>query len=247
MIFDIQYIWLFLTILPIIAFLYASVGHGGASGYLALMALFSFAPEMMKPTALLLNLFVAGIAFYHYYKAGYFNRKLFLSFAISSVPLAFLGGMINVDASIYKKILAVLLVFAILKMLNVFGKESTIIKDVKLWQGLVIGGIIGFFSGLIGIGGGIILTPLILLLHWGKMKEAAAVSALFIWVNSASGLVGQLTTGVSLSSESFVLVAVAVIGGFIGSYYGSKKFDNKLLRYLLAFVLSIASVKLFIV
>ena len=247
MIFDIQYIWLFLTILPIIAFLYASVGHGGASGYLALMALFTFAPEMMKPTALLLNLFVAGIAFYHYYKAGYFNQKLFLSFAISSVPLAFLGGMINVDASIYKKILAVLLVFAILKMLNVFGKESTIIKDVKLWQGLVIGAIIGFFSGLIGIGGGIILTPLILLLHWGKMKEAAAVSALFIWVNSASGLVGQLTTGVSLSSESFVLVAVAVIGGFIGSYYGSKKFDNKLLRYLLAFVLSIASVKLFIV
>ncbi len=247
MILNIEYIWLFLIILPIVAFLYASVGHGGASGYLALMALFSFAPEVMKPTALLLNLFVAGIAFYHYYKAGYFNFKLFLSFAIASVPLAFLGGMIEVDASIYKKILAVLLIFAILKMLNIFGKETSLIKDIKLWQGLIVGGVIGFFSGLIGIGGGIILTPIILLLHWGKMKEAAAVSALFIWVNSASGLVGQLTSGVSISSQSFVLVAVAMVGGFIGSYYGSKKINNDGLRYMLAFVLIIASVKLFFV
>jgi uncharacterized protein len=244
-IFNIEHLWLFLICLPIIAFLYASVGHGGASGYLALMALFSFAPETMKPTALLLNLFVAGIAFYHYYKAGYFNLKLFLAFAITSVPLAFLGGMIEVEASIYKKVLAVLLVFAILKMLNVFGKESTILKDVKFWQGLIIGAIIGFFSGLIGIGGGIILTPIILLLHWGKMKEAAAVSALFIWVNSASGLLGQLTSGVTISSQSIVLVAIAFTGGFIGSYYGSKKFNNKLLRYMLAFVLIIASAKLF--
>ncbi len=247
MIFDVEHIWLFLIILPIVAFLYASVGHGGASGYLALMALFSFAPETMKPTALLLNLFVAGIAFYHYYKAGYFNKKLFLAFAIASIPLAFLGGMIEIDATIYKRILGVLLIFAILKMLNVFGKETGVIKDIKLWQGLVVGGVIGFFSGLIGIGGGIILTPIILLLHWGKMKEAAAVSALFIWVNSAAGLIGQFTSGVSISSQSFVLVAVAMVGGFIGSYYGSKKFDNILLRYLLAFVLIIASVKLFFI
>jgi len=247
MLFEIEDIWLFLSILPIVAFLYASVGHGGASGYLALMALFSFAPETMKPTALLLNIFVAGMAFYHYYRAGHFNKKLFLSFAIASVPLAFVGGIIEVDATIYKKILSVLLIFAILKMLNVFGKESSVIKDAKLWQGLVIGGIIGFFSGLIGIGGGIILTPVILLLHWGKMKEAAAVSALFIWVNSAAGLIGQLSGGATISSQSFVLVGVALIGGFVGSYYGSKKFDNKLLRYLLAFVLTIASIKLFFV
>jgi uncharacterized protein len=247
MLFEIEDIWLFLSILPIVAFLYASVGHGGASGYLALMALFSFAPETMKPTALLLNLFVAGMAFYHYYKAGHFNKKLFLSFAIASIPLAFVGGIIEVDATIYKKILAVLLIFAILKMLNVIGKESSVIKDAKLWQGLVIGGVIGFFSGLIGIGGGIILTPVILLLHWGKMKEAAAVSALFIWVNSAAGLTGQLSGGAKISSQSFVLVVVALIGGFVGSYYGSKKFDNTLLRYLLAFVLTIASIKLFFV
>ena len=247
MIFDIEHIWLFLAVLPLIAFLYASVGHGGASGYLALMAIFSFAPETMKPTALLLNLFVAAIAFYHYYKAGYFNKKLFMSFAISSIPLAFVGGMIEVDATLYKKILAILLIFAILKMLNVFGKESTIIKDVKLWKGLIVGGLIGFFSGLIGIGGGIILTPVILLLHWGKMKEAAAVSALFIWVNSAAGLIGQLSSGYKISSQAFVLVAIALVGGYIGSYYGSKKLNNKPLRYLLACVLVIASVKLFFV
>ena len=238
-------IYLFLFILPIISFLYASVGHGGASGYLALMALFSFAPETMKPTALLLNLFVAGISFFYFYKEGYFNKKLFIPFAIASIPFAFLGGTIEIDASIYKKILAVLLVFAILKMLNVFGKENAAIKTLKTWQGLIVGGIIGFFSGLIGIGGGIILTPIILLLHWGKMKEAAAVSALFIWVNSASGLIGQLSTGVTIEKASFLLVAIALIGGLLGGYLGSKKINGQKLRYILAFVLVIASVKLF--
>jgi len=246
MIFEVDHFWLFLMILPIIAFLYSSVGHGGASGYLALMAIFSFAPEVMKPTALLLNLFVAGIAFYHYYKAGHFNLRMFMIFAMASIPLAFFGGTIDIEASVYKKVLAVLLIFAILKILNVFGKENHIIKSIKLWQGIVLGGVIGFFSGLIGIGGGIILTPVIMLFHWGKMKEAAAVSALFIWVNSASGLIGQFSTGVTLSSNSYILVAIALIGGFFGSYYGSEKFDNKILRSMLAFVLLIASIKLFI-
>ncbi|MEP1487403.1 MAG: sulfite exporter TauE/SafE family protein [Algibacter sp.] len=241
-----EHIYIFLLILPIVSFLYSSVGHGGASGYLALMALFSFAPESMKPTALLLNLFVAGISFYYYYKEGFFNKKLFLSFAIASIPLAFLGGTLEVDASLYKKILAILLIFAILKMLNIFGKESDTIKPIKLWQGLIVGGIIGFFSGLIGIGGGIILSPVILLLHWGKMKEAAAVSALFIWVNSASGLIGQLSSGVVLEKESFLLVAIAIVGGIFGGYYGSKKINNQKLRYILAFVLIIACVKLFL-
>lgn len=237
-------IYIFLLILPVVSFLYSCVGHGGASGYLALMALFSFAPETMKPTALLLNIFVAGISFYYYFKAGHFNKKLFKSFAIASIPLAYFGGTLEVDASIYKKILAVLLIFAILKMLNVFGKESDSITSVKLWQGIIVGGIIGFFSGLIGIGGGIILTPIILLLHWGNMKEAAAVSALFIWVNSAAGLIGQLQSGVSLQSGSFLLVAIALIGGVLGGYYGSKKINNQRLRYILAVILIIACAKL---
>lgn len=242
---EISNIYLFFSILPIISFLYASVGHGGASGYLALMALFSFSPEVMKPTALLLNLFVAGISFYHYYRQGFFNRKLFLAFAIASIPMAFLGGTFEIDATLYKKILGVLLFFAVLKMLNVFGKESQNIKDIKIWQGLIIGGVIGFFSGLIGIGGGIILTPVILLLHWGNMKQAAAVSALFIWANSAAGLIGQVSTGITFSSQSFFMVALAVAGGFLGAYLGSKRFSHKRLKQLLAIVLIMASIKLF--
>jgi len=247
MIFKIEYVYIFLLILPVVSFLYASIGHGGASGYLALMAIFSVTPELMKPTALLLNLFVAAIAFYYYYKEGYFNKKLFISFAVASIPMSIIGGYIEVDTTIYKKILAVLLLFAILKMLNIFGKESAIIRDIKLWQGIVVGGIIGFFSGLIGIGGGIILSPIILLFHWGKMKEAAAVSALFIWVNSAGGLIGQLSSGVNLNIQSFGLVAIALIGGVFGAYYGSKKLNNQNLRYLLASVMAIACFKLFYV
>ena len=247
MILEINHIWLFLILLPLVALLYASVGHGGASGYLALMALFSFSPEMMKPTALLLNLFVAGIAFYHYYKAGYFNKSLFFPFALSSIPFAFVGSMIEIDAGLYKKILGVLLLFAILKMLHVFGNKKTQIREVRLWQGLLFGSFIGFFSGLIGIGGGIILTPIILLFHWGNMKAAAAVSALFIWVNSAAGLMGHFSSGFKISNESFVLVALALIGGFLGSYYGSKKLNNSALRYVLIIVLTLASIKLFLV
>jgi len=243
--FEIDNIWIFITLLPIVAFMYAAVGHGGASGYLAMMALFGFVPETMKPTALLLNLFVAAISFIHYARTGHFNKKLFITFAIASIPLAFVGGMIEVDASIYKKILAVLLMFAILKMLNVFGKESNTIKDVKIWQGLLVGGAIGFFSGLIGIGGGIILSPVILLMKWGKMKEAAAVSALFIWVNSAAGMGGQLSSGVKIDTQAFILVGIAVVGGFLGGYLGSKKINNKGLRYMLACVLAMACIKLF--
>ncbi len=241
---NVDYIWLFLLGLPFVAFMYSAVGHGGASGYLALMALFSFSPEVMKPTALLLNLFVAAISFYHYWKAGHFNKRLFFYFALASVPLSFLGGLIEIDSSLYKKILAVFLLFATLKMLNVFGKEVKIKQELKAWKGVVIGGAIGFFSGLIGIGGGIILTPIILLMNWGKMKEAAAVSALFIWVNSASGMAGQISSGVVIEANTFILAAIAVIGGYFGAYLGSKKLNNKGLRFLLAAVLATAFVKL---
>jgi uncharacterized protein len=243
--FEIENIWIFLVILPIVSFMYSAVGHGGASGYLAMMTLFGFIPETMKPTALLLNLFVAAISFIHYARTGHFKKKLFLVFAIASIPLAYFGGRINIDESLYEKILAILLIFAVLKMLNVFGKESNEVKEVKIWQGLAVGGSIGFFSGLIGIGGGIILSPVILLMKWGRMKEAAAVSALFIWVNSAAGMGGQLTSGVKIDPQAFILVGIAVVGGFLGGYLGSKKFNNKGLRYMLAFVLATACIKLF--
>jgi len=240
-----NYIWLFYTLLPLVAFLYASVGHGGASGYLALMALFNFSPLVMKPTALLLNLFVAAIAFYHFWKQGYFKKKVFIPFAISCIPLSFLGGSMDIDESMYKKILAVLLVFAIIRMLLVIKKENGVSKKVKFWKGALTGGSIGFFSGLIGIGGGIILSPVILLMKWGSLKEAAAVSALFIWVNSAAAMAGQLSTGVKIDPQSYILVALAAIGGYTGGYLGSKKINLKNLTYLLAFVLVIACVKLF--
>lgn len=236
--------YLFYALIPIVAFLYSSVGHGGASGYLALMAVFSFPSDMMKQTALLLNLFVAGIAFYQYYKGGYFNRSLFLFFALGSVPAAFLGGLWSLDPWLYKKILGFILFFAIARML--FKKESTQQKNKQVAApiGLIIGIVIGLFSGLIGIGGGIILTPVILLFHWGTMKEAAAVSALFIWVNSASGLFGQLSSGVNLTTNAFVLVGLALVGGIFGSYYGSQRWNNSRLEYFLALVLTSAGIKL---
>lgn len=238
----------FLAIVPIVAFLYASVGHGGASGYLALMALFSFAPETMKSTALLLNLFVAGIAFVQFARAGHFRWSLFLVFAVVSIPLSFLGGSITIDAGIYKLILGILLVFAILRMLGWLGKTKHSvdfkITANRLVLGILIGGAIGFFSGLIGIGGGIILSPVILLLCWGSVKEAAAVSALFIWVNSAAGLSGQIYSGAELTSEMWVYASVAVMGGFLGGYFGSQRWNLKVLRNVLALVLVLASFKL---
>lgn len=242
-----DYHWAFLILLPVVAFLYAAVGHGGASGYLALMALFSFSENMMRPTGLLLNLFVAAIAFYHFWKKGYFNPKLFFAFAIGSIPLSYIGGLLSINPYYYKIILALLLVFAILKLLNVFGKESQELKKIKWIPAIVIGAMIGFVSGLIGIGGGIILSPLILILKWGNVKEAAAVSALFIWVNSAAGMFGQLQEGVQFDSITWLFVSLAVIGGFAGGYFGSSKLDNKSLRNLLAFVLILASIKLVIV
>ena len=238
--------WYFLAVLPVVAFLYAAVGHGGASGYLALMALFSFTPEVMKPTALLLNLFVAGISFFHYWKEGFFNKKLFLSFAIGSIPLSFVGGMLTVDTKTYKLILGVLLLFAVLKMLNVFSTKKQEIRIVRTYQGILTGGAIGFFSGLIGIGGGIILSTVLLLLRWGNVKEKAAVSAWCIWVNSASGMMGKVTSGITLAPLAWVYVGIAIIGGYLGGFVGSKKMDNKSLRMLLAFVLLLASVKLFL-
>lgn len=235
---------LFYIALPVTAFLYASVGHGGASGYLALMALFSFVPEEMKSTALLLNLFVAGISFIQFARAGYFQWKLFLVFAVVSVPFSYLGGMTQLEPYWYKLTLGILLLFAIARMIGLIGSFSQELNPINIPLGGVIGGVIGFFSGLIGIGGGIILSPVILLLRWGNTKQAAATSALFIWVNSAAGLMGQLKSGVVLAKDSWILVLIAIIGGIAGAYWGSRVIDNKSLKIVLAIVLALASVKL---
>ena len=235
---------LFYLLLFLVAFLYSSVGHGGASGYLALMALFSFTPEVMKPTALLLNLFVAGTAFIQFYRGKHFIWKIFLPLALASVPLAFLGGMITIDASIYKKILGCLLLIPIARF--IFFKNIPVdnLKEPGIGLPAVMGAVIGFLSGLIGIGGGIILSPIILLLKWTNQKQTAAISALFIFVNSLSGLGGQLTRGIQFSTDMVAYVAIAFTGGLLGSYFGSLRFRQDLLKYLLAGVLLLASVKL---
>jgi uncharacterized membrane protein YfcA len=239
-------IFYFLAILPVVSFLYSSVGHGGASGYLALMALFSFPNEIMKQTALILNLFVAGISFYQYYKAGHFKFKLFVWFAVGSIPAAYLGGVFNIDPNLYKKILGLLLLVAVARMLYK-PSSSEAVKNVSPYQAILIGGLIGFFSGLIGIGGGIILTPVLLLLHWSSMKEAATISALFIWVNSSAALIGQFSSGVAFSTSIIPMIILALAGGLMGSYYGSKKWNNQKLEYLLVVVLAAASFKLLLI
>ncbi len=237
-------IWLFIPLLFIVAFLYASVGHGGASGYIALMAMFSFSPTVMKSSALILNIFVSFISFYQYYKGGYFKWKLFAPFVITSVPASFIGAYITLDALVYKKILGVLLIFPILHLFGVIGKESDRTENLKWFLALIIGAIIGLLSGMIGIGGGIILSPIILLLHWGNMKQTAAVSALFIFVNSISGLAGLLSKGIIIDNNVYIWLLVAIGGGMVGAYFGRKQFSNKTLKTMLAVVLVIASVKL---
>ena len=236
---------LLLILLLIVAFLYASVGHGGASGYLALMSLFAFSVTFMKPTALVLNILVSGISFYFYYREKKFEWKLFYPFAITSIPFSFLGGLVTIETHIYKIILATVLLFAVARLLGFFGKQKEKLEPVNIPLALLIGAVIGFLSGLIGIGGGIILSPLLLLLGWGDMKKTAAVSALFIFVNSVSGLIGFVTRGGILPGSSASLIVVVVIGGILGGYFGSKKMNTPVLRNVLALVLVIAIFKLY--
>jgi len=235
---------IFYFLLFLVAFLYASVGHGGASGYLALMAIWGIAPEVMKPTALLLNLFVSLTSFIQFYRGGHFRWKLFLPFAIASVPMAFVGGMITVDADIYKKILGILLLVPIIRFLSFRNIKVSEIRKADIVLSLIIGAAIGFLSGLIGIGGGILLSPALLLLKWADMKQTAAISALFIFVNFLSGLAGQLTKGIQFTSDMYVYVAVAFAGGLLGAYFGSLRFKAAILKYLLAVVLIVAAYKL---
>ena len=234
----------FFILLFVVALLYASVGHGGASGYLALMAIYGFAPEVMKPTALILNLFVSLTSFILFYRGGHFKWKLFLPFALASIPFSFLGGTIVLDAHIYKKVLGVLLLFPVLRF---FMYPNTADKDLKAsnWPiSLLVGAIIGFLSGLIGIGGGILLSPLLLLLSWTNQKQTAAISALFIFVNSVAGLAGQLSHGIKWEPALLTYAAIAFVGGMAGAWLGSLKFNQQILKYTLAVVLLMASIKL---
>jgi hypothetical protein len=235
---------LFYILLFLIAFLYASVGHGGASGYLALMALFSISPGVMKPTALLLNLFVSMVSFLQFYRGKYFLWRIFLPLVLLSIPMAFLGGLIAIDDPVYKKILGLFLLIPIARFLFFKNTDPKDMKPANLYLSLLIGGAVGFLSGMIGIGGGIILSPILLLLKWTNQKQTAAISALFIFVNSVAGLAGQFTKGIHFSGNMVGYVLVAFAGGLCGAWLGSIKFPQTVLKNVLACVLMVAAWKL---
>lgn len=227
----------------VVAVLYSSVGHGGASGYLAVMAFLAVSPAITRPAALVLNLFVASISFVQFYRAGHFDFKIFVPFAITSIPFAFLGGMIQLPTGVYKIILGITLLFASIRLaLNL--KSGSDAQPPNFWISLTIGAILGFVSGLVGVGGGIFLTPILLLMNWTETKKAAGISALFILVNSISGLLGNYAQVAQLPPNVYFWIGAAIIGGIIGSTLGSQKFNSTTLRRVLAFGLMIASLKL---
>ena len=236
---------LFYLLVFFTAVMYSSVGHGGASGYLAIMAIFAVPPEFMRASALILNLFVAGISFISYYQKGYFRGKLLLPFVILSIPFSFLGARVEIDPRTYKIILGIFLLIAIARMLFI-AKSSEKTNPVNLPLALLMGAVLGFFSGMIGIGGGIILSPLLLLLRWATIKETAAVSAAFIFLNSASGISGLATQGnFEPLPAIYIMVIAGVAGSFLGAFLGTQKLNALRLTYVLAGVLLFASFKLF--
>lgn len=227
----------------VIAFLYSSVGHAGASGYIAVMSLLSVAPDAIKPTALVLNILVASIGAWQFWRAGHFSWKLFWPFALLSVPLAFVGGYINLPTHLFKILLGVVLLYSAARFLLRPPPEQEP-KAPPRSMALVSGGAIGLMSGLTGTGGGIFLTPLMLMAHWARVKTAAAVSALFILVNSIAGLLGNISSTRQFPTFALILVAAAGVGGSLGSYFGSRRFDPAVIKKLLAVVLVIAGTKL---
>jgi len=231
-------------LLLIVAFLYSSVGHGGASGYLALMALAGVAPAVMKPTALILNLFVAGIAFVSFYKAGYFRWRLLWPFAITSVPAAYFGARVTINPVVYKIILGICLLIAVARMLYNPKKNDTDNRQVSIPGASILGMVLGFLSGMIGIGGGIILSPLLIVTRWAGVKEASAASAGFILLNSLSGLMSLYGKGFVPDKNMAIWVATAFLGGILGSATGSFKLSDGGLRYVLSGVLCFAAMKL---
>ena len=224
------------------ALLYSSVGHGGGSGYLAAMALFGVAPATMRPAALVLNVFVATIGTIRFYRAGRFSWSMFWPFALASVPMAFLGGSLTLPGRAYKIAVGVVLLVAAVRL--VWKPVADTTRPIPTDLAILSGAGIGLLSGLTGTGGGIFLTPLLLLTGWAETKQAAGVSVAFILVNSIAGMIGLMTKPVELPPTLPYWIVAAVVGGLIGSEFGSKRLANPTMRRLLAVVLVIAGVKL---
>ncbi len=228
--------------------LYSSVGHAGASGYLAAMALFGLAPDIMKPTALVLNILVAFIAAAQFYREGYFSWRIFWPFAMSSIPFAFIGGALSLPGSVYKQALGLILLFAAYRLFQYRHSAITdVAKSVPVLWAVLFGAGIGLLSGAVGVGGGIFLSPLLLFMGWAKTKQTAGISAAFILVNSIAGIAGHLASVKLLPEAVYPWAFAAVVGGIIGSRLGSQRFVNATLYRLLSVILIIAGAKLIFV
>jgi uncharacterized membrane protein YfcA len=229
------------------AFVYASVGHGGASAYLAAMALAGVAPQEMRPIALVLNVVVSAVATFKFYRAGHFRWRLFWPFAAVSIPAAYLGGAITLPGHAYKTIVGVVLVYAAWQLWRSAraGEEMREVRQPPLALAMVIGGVLGLLSGLTGVGGGIFLSPLLLILGWAGTKQTSAVAAPFILVNSVAGLAGAfMAKSTQLPMHVWVLAGAVLVGGWLGAEYGSRRFTNPLIRRMLAVVLAVAGAKM---
>ena len=238
---------LLVALVGVVAALYASVGHAGASGYLACMALLGVAPALMKPLALALNIVVAIIATAAFARAGHFRGHLFWPLAAVSVPLAYFGGRTQVEDRTYKLLVGAVLVYAAWRlMVSAARASSATTRRAPLVVLLFAGAGIGLLSGLVGVGGGIFLSPLLLLLGWAGPRETAGVSAPFILVNSIAGLAGRGVGDLAgLQGMFLALAGAALVGGWLGARLGSRRLDTTTIRRLLAVVVALAAVKLF--
>lgn len=227
------------------AVLYSSVGHGGASAYIATMTLFGVAPSAMRPTALVLNIIVSLIAFLRYSKAGMFSRRKVWPLLIGSVPMAFLGGSIQLEGKYYKPLLGIILLYAALRLIWPQKiKTEPKQRDIPIFIGILCGVIIGFLSGLTGTGGGIFLSPLILFMGWSDIRTASGVAALFILCNSVAGLMGNFIIVQALPLNLPLLASAVLMGSLVGTLLGVRILTNSAIFKALGIVLFVAGIKL---
>lgn len=226
------------------ALLYSSVGHGGASGYLAAMALFGLAPAVMKPTALALNILVSLVATIKFARAGAFSWRAFWPFALLSVPAAYVGGAIHLPPEAYRPLLGAVLLYAGWRSWHVAPIDPVATRLPRRPAMIAAGAGIGLLSGLTGVGGGIFLSPLMLLFAWAETRVISGIAAAFILVNSIAGMAGQLARGVSLPEALPLWAVAALVGGFVGAELGSRRLGKPALKRLLAAVLVVAGLKM---